>query len=187
MDGVRRHLALLGIFLAALAWSGWHPKDRFTWVLEVFPALLGCAVLCATYRRFRFTDLAYALMLAHALILLVGGHYTYAEVPLFAGWRRNPFDRIGHFAQGFVPAVIAKEILLGTSPLKPGKWLNFLVICVCLAISASYELFEAATAMLTGQAADAFLGTQGDVFDTQKDMACALLGAVSALGLLRRR
>ena len=183
---MRRHLLLLGLFLAALSWSVWQPKDRFTWVLEVFPALLGAVLLAATYRRFRLTDLAYGLLFVHALILLVGGHYTYAEVPGFSGWSRNPFDRIGHFAQGFVPAILAREILLRTSPLKPGKWLDFLVASVCLAFSACYELFEAGTAILTGTAADAFLGTQGDVWDTQKDMATALVGAVSALGLLGR-
>jgi putative membrane protein len=175
---------LLVTFLAALAWSGFQPRDRFTWVLEVFPAVLGAIILSATYRRFRFTDLAYALMWVHALILLVGGHYTYAEVPLFNWLRdtlalgRNHYDRVGHLAQGFVPAIVVREVLLRTSSLRPGKWLFFLVTCVCLAISAAYELLEWGVAVTTGTAADAFLGTQGDPWDTQEDMAFALVGAI---------
>jgi putative membrane protein len=181
---------LLSSVLAALLWSGISPHDRFTWFLEVVPAILGLIVLAATYHRFTFTTLAYTLMAIHAVILIVGGHYTYAEVPLFNwirdafGLTRNDYDRFGHFVQGFVPAIIAREVLLRRSPLKPGKWLFFIIVCICLAISASYELFEWSVAELTGTAADSFLGTQGDPWDTQKDMAMALIGSLTALLLL---
>ncbi len=184
---MRRHAVLLAVFLAALVCSGIQPKDRLTWALEVAPAVAGAVLLVRTYPRFRLTDLAYALVFLHALILLVGGHYTYAEVPFFnwlrdaLGLHRNSYDRLGHLAQGFVPAILAREILLRRSLLKRGKWLFFLVICVCLAISACYELFEWAAAAITGDAADAFLGSQGDAWDTQKDMACALVGAILSL------
>ena len=182
--------ACLAVFLMVLIWSGIGPKDRFSWVLEVFPAVVGVVVLLATYRRFRFSSLAYVLMTVHACILCIGGHYTYAEVPLFdwlrdvLGLARNHYDRVGHFAQGFVPAIIASEVLLRTSPLRPGKWLCVLIICVCLAVSALYELLEWAVAAATGTAAEAFLGTQGDVWDTQKDMFTAFIGAVAALVIL---
>lgn len=177
---------LLALFLAALAWSGWEPTDRFTWVLEVTPAVLGVAVLLATYHRFQFTSLAYGLMAAHAAILLVGGHYTYLEVPLGHWVReafhlsRNHYDRLGHLAQGFVPATVAREVLLRTSPLRRGGWLFFLICCVCLGLSAVYELLEWGVAAATGAAAEAFLAFQGDVWDTQKDMGLALVGAVVA-------
>lgn len=183
---------LLALFVAALAWSGWKPTDRFTWVLEVTPAVLGVAVLVATYRRFQFTSLAYGLMAAHAAILLVGGHYTYLEVPLGHWVRevfnlsRNHYDRLGHLAQGFVPAIVAREVLLRTSPLRRGGWLFFLICCVCLGLSAVYELLEWGIAAATGEAAEAFLAFQGDVWDTQKDMGLALVGAVAAQLLLGR-
>jgi putative membrane protein len=178
------------LFLAAVAvfiWSGIHPRSRVTWVLEVFPAVLGGAVLALTYRRFRFTPLVYGLVALHAIILCIGGHYTYAEVPPFNWLRdhfhltRNHYDRVGHFAQGFVPAMIARELLLRRTPLKRGAWLFFLVVCVCMAISAWYELFEWLTAVVSKTGATAFLGTQGDEFDTQKDMACAFVGAMLSL------
>jgi putative membrane protein len=178
--------ALLIIFLFVLVWSGVSPRDRFTWVLEVAPAVIGVLILAATYRRFRFTSLVYGLMCLQAMVLLVGGHYTYAEVPLFNWLRdafalgRNHYDRLGHLAQGFVPALVARELLLRTSPLRRGKWLFFLVTCICLALSAVYELVEWAVAVWTGTAADAFLGSQGDPWDTQKDMAFALVGAMLA-------
>ena len=149
-------------------------------------------VLAATYQRFRFTQLVYSLCALHAIILMVGGHYTYAEVPLFNwirdtfGLARNHYDRVGHLAQGFVPAMVTREILLRTSPVGPGKWLTTLVIAVCLAISALYELIEWGVAEATGTAAEAFLGTQGDVWDTQKDMALCLDGALAALLSLTR-
>ena len=177
---------------AVFIWSGIHPHDYFTWFLEVVPAVLAAPILFFTRRRFRFTALVYFLIAIHMMILFVGGHYTYAEVPLFNWIRdafhlaRNHYDRLGHFAQGFVPAMIARELLLRTSPLQRGKWLSFLVVCVCMAISAAYELFEWRVAVATGSAADAFLGTQGDPFDTQNDMAMALIGAISALLVLSR-
>jgi putative membrane protein len=184
----RRVLVVLLVVVAAVfAWSGIRPRDRFTWVLEVFPVILAVPALLATWRRFPLTTLVYVLIAAHAVILMVGGHYTYAEVPAFNwlrdrfGLSRNDYDRVGHFAQGFVPALLAREVLLRTSPLRRGNWLFVIVVCVCLAISASYELFEWAVARLTGTAAEQFLGTQGDPWDTQEDMATALVGAVVAL------
>ena len=178
--------------LALLLWSGLRPHDHFTWFLETAPIFIGVPILVATRRRFPLTPLAYRLIFVHATILMVGGHYTYAEVPL-GYWvkdalslARNHYDRLGHFAQGFVPALLAREILLRRSPLRPGKWLFFLVTCVCLAISAGYEFVEWWTAVATGEAATAFLGTQGDPWDTQWDMFIALIGAVTAQLLLTR-
>jgi putative membrane protein len=163
-----------------------------TWLLEVFPIFLGVPLLLETARRFPLTPLAYRLIFVHALILMVGGHYTYAKVPL-GFWlqdalhlARNHYDRIGHFAQGFVPAIVAREVLLRRSPLRPGTWLFFLVTCVCLSVSACYEFVEWAAALLGGASADAFLGTQGDVWDTQWDMFMALVGALAAQALLAR-
>jgi len=175
-----------------LIWSGWHPADRYTWLLEVFPIFLITAILLALYRHFYFSRLVCWLMWLHAIVLLVGGHYTYAEVPLFDWIRdgfhlaRNHYDRVGHFMQGFVPAMISREVLLRRNVLRGGGWLFFIVVCICLAISASYELVEWAVAIFTGTKADAFLGTQGDVWDTQWDMAMALLGAVAALSFLEK-
>ena len=172
--------------------SGIGPHDRTTWWLEVAPILIAVPVLALTARRFPLTPLAYRLIFVHALILMLGGHYTYAEVPLgfwlkdALGLARNPYDRLGHFAQGFVPAIVVREVLIRRSPLRPGKWLTFLVLCVCLAISALYELVEWWAALLGGESADAFLGTQGDQWDTQWDMFVALLGAATALLLLSR-
>jgi putative membrane protein len=174
------------VVLIVLAWSGIAPKDRFTWFLEVAPVLIALPLLLATRRGFPFTPLAYALLAVHAVILMVGGHYTYAEMPLFNWLRdafelsRNHYDRLGHVAQGFIPAIVAREILLRRSPLAPGKWLFFLVTSVCLAISACYELIEWWVAVGSGDEAVAFLATQGDVWDTQWDMFLALLGALSS-------
>jgi putative membrane protein len=185
-------LLLLGLTAAALAVSGIHPHDRTTWWLEVFPVLLGVPLLIATRRRFPLTPLLYLLLFVHALILMLGGHYTYARVPLgfwvqdLLDLGRNHYDRLGHFAQGFVPAILAREILLRRTPLRPGGWLFFLVCSVCLAFSACYEFFEWWAAVIGGSAADAFLGTQGDVWDTQWDMFLALLGAITAQLLLAR-
>ncbi len=190
--GRREPLVLLGVGLALLAWSGLRPHDRFTWLLEVAPILIGVPVLIATRRRVPLTPLAYRLIFVHALILMAGGHYTYAEVPLgywvkdALGLARNNYDRLGHFAQGFVPAILAREILLRKTPLRRGGWLFFLVTCVCLAISACYELVEWWTAVATGEAATAFLGTQGDPWDTQWDMFTALIGALAAQLTLAR-
>ena len=181
------HTGLLLILSIVLIWSVINPKDLFTWFLEVLPALIGLGVLTLTYNRFRLTNLVYFLILVHAIILIVGGHYTYAEMPIFNWIRdsfhlaRNYYDRLGHFAQGFIPAVIVREILLRKSELKRGKMLSFIIISVCLAISALYELIEWGVAEATGSAADAFLGTQGDVWDTQWDMFMALLGATISL------
>lgn len=183
---------LLAGFLVILFWSGFNPRDRFVWFLEVFPAMLGAVILVAVYPRFRFTPLVYSLLFLHATILMVGGHYTYAEMPLFnwlkeaLGLSRNYYDRVGHLFQGFVPAMIAREILLRRSPLQPGKWLFFIVTCIALAISAFYEFIEWWVALATGSAAEAFLATQGDVWDTQWDMFFALCGALAALLTLAR-
>ena len=183
---------LLAIVLAVLVWSGIKPHDRFTWFLEVFPVLLGVPILIYLYPRFRFTPLVYGLMAFHAVILMVGGRYTYAEVPFgfwmqeAFGWGRNHYDRIGHFVQGFAPAMVAREILIRRSPLARSRWLPFLVVCFCLAFSAFYELIEFWTALATGEGAEAFLGTQGDPWDTQWDMMLALIGAITSLLLLSR-
>ncbi len=185
-----RLLLLVGVALLVL--SGIGPRDRTTWWLEVAPILITVPILVATARRFPLTPLAYRLIFVHALILMLGGHYTYAEVPAgfwlkdALGLARNPYDRLGHFAQGFVPAIAAREVLLRLSPLPPGKWLAFVVLSVCLAISALYELVEWWAALIGGEGAEAFLGTQGDQWDTQWDMFVALLGAATALLVLSR-
>ncbi|MEH7438466.1 DUF2238 domain-containing protein [Neobacillus drentensis] len=180
----RLMIVFLLLFSTVLIWSAIHPSDRFTWWLEVIPALIGVLILLFTYRFFTFTTLVYFLVLIHSSILFIGGHYTYAEMPLFNwfkdiwGLDRNYYDRLGHFAQGFIPAIIIRELLIRTSPLKNSKWLPITVVSMCLAISAVYELVEFFVAVLTGEAAEAFLGTQGDVWDTQLDMLLALIGAI---------
>lgn len=185
-------LRLLVAFAAVFIWSAIRPHDYFTWFLETFPAVLALIVLAATWRRWPLTPLVYILIFVHAVILCVGGHYTYAEVPLFNWIRditegaRNNYDKVGHFAQGFVPAMVAREILLRRTPLREEGWVFFLVTCVCLAVSAVYELFEWAVAILTGSSAEAFLGTQGFQWDTQTDMFMALIGAIGAQVLLSR-
>jgi len=185
-------IAWLFVFFLVLIWSAINPHDWFTWFLEVLPAIMGLVILAATYKRFTFTKLAYWLILLHAIILMIGGHYTYAEVPLFNWLRdtfnlgRNHYDKVGHFAQGFVPAIIAREILIRKSPVKHGKWLSFIVICICLALSATYEIVEWWVAELSGNAAEAFLGTQGYIWDTQSDMFFALVGAITALVSLKK-
>ena len=185
------HLILLVFVFVVFVWSGWQPHDRLTWWLEIFPGLAGLIVLMATYRRFRFTTLCYTLIALHIAILCVGGHYTYARVPLFDwlrdvfGWHRNHYDRLGHFAQGLVPAMIAREIFIRLHVIAKRGWMPFLIVCVCLAISAFYELIEWWTALVSGDAAVSFLGTQGDVWDTQEDMLMALIGAICALIFLR--
>ena len=180
------------VFAAVLVWSAINPADYFTWFLEVLPAIIGLLVLLATRRSFPLTGLAYVLILVHCIILMVGGHYTYAEVPLFDWIRdafaltRNNYDKVGHFAQGFIPAIIAREILMRKQIVVVRSWLNFLVVCFCLAFSAFYELIEWFVAVVSGSSAEAFLGTQGYAWDTQSDMAFALAGAVAALLLLGR-
>ena len=189
----REPLVLLALVGVALVVSGIHPYDRLTWWLEIAPILVFFPVLAVSAPRFRLTPLAYRLIFVHALILIVGGHYTYARVPL-GEWvknalelKRNHYDRLGHFAQGFVPAIVAREVLLRRSPLKRGKWLFFLVTTVCLAASAAFELVEWAAATVYGADAGAYLATQGDPWDTQWDMFLALVGAVTAQLSLRRR
>jgi putative membrane protein len=189
----RREPAILLIAtIVALIVSRVGALEPGTWLLEIAPILIVAPILVFTARRFPLTTLVYRLLFVHALILMVGGHYTYAKVPLgfwvqdAFGLARNHYDRLGHLAQGFVPAMLAREVLLRRSPLQRGKWLAFLVVCICLALSATYELIEWLAAVLGGSAADAFLGTQGDVWDTQWDMFMALIGAISALLLLSR-
>ncbi len=180
------------IYFSVLVWSVINPKGYGIWFLEVSPALIGLVILVLTYRKFPLTPLLYTLILIHCIILMVGGHYTYAEVPLFDyikpwfGFERNNFDRLGHFAQGFVPAIIAREVIIRRHLVPSAVWRNIFTVSVCLAFSAFYELIEWAVALLSGSGADEFLATQGDVWDTQADMALALLGALLALLLLSR-
>ncbi len=182
----------LAIFFAVLLWSAVAPKDYYIWALESAPAIIGLLVLVVTCGRFPLTPLLYWLILFHCIVLFVGAHYTYAEVPLFDmlkpwfGFERNNYDKLGHFVQGFVPAMIAREILIRKHVVSTRPWLNFIVVCFCLALSAFYELIEWWVALLSGQSAEAFLGTQGYIWDTQSDMGLALLGAVVALLLLSR-
>jgi len=179
-------------FIIVLLWSGINPKDQFTWFLEVIPAIVGLVLLTLTYRRFPLTSLLYSLILIHSIILMIGGHYTYAQVPLFDTIKevfaldRNNYDKVGHFFQGFMPAILAREILLRKKVVNGRAWLNTFIISICLAFSAFYELIEWWVALLTGEDAEAFLGTQGYLWDTQSDMAYALIGAISALVLLSR-
>ena len=182
----------LAIFFTVLIWSGINPKDQFTWFLEVLPALAAITIMALSYNKFRLTGLTYLLILIHSIILMVGGHYTYAEVPLF-DWLsdvfelgRNNYDKVGHLAQGFIPAIIAREILLRKKVVAGTGWLNFIVISICLAISAFYELIEWWVAELSGESAEAFLGTQGYIWDTQSDMALALFGAILSLAILSK-
>jgi len=189
----RLHVALLLLAAVVLVWSGIAPRDRFTWLMETLPAMVGGAILIATYRRFRFTTITYVLAWFFALILMIGGHWTYAEVPI-GNWARdafnlsrNHYDRFGHFFQGVIPAMFARELLLRTSPMQRGKWLFFTCVSMALAISAAYELFEWQYAVMTGgEQADNLLGSQGDIWDAQKDMGLALLGGALSILLLGR-
>lgn len=179
----------IAVFLAVLVWSAIDPYDRFTWFLEVLPALIGGVLVVISYRRFRLTPLLYGLILLHCVILMIGGHYTYAEVPFFDGLfgaERNNYDKLGHLAQGFIPAILARECLVRLSVVNGAAWRNLLVVSVCLAFSAFYELIEWWVAVATGEGAEAFLGTQGYAWDTQSDMGFALLGAILALLTLSR-
>lgn len=192
MTSQARQMTWIVIFVAVLAWSAIAPKDNFTWFLEVLPALIGAVVLWLTRRTYPLTRLTYTLILVHCVILMIGGHYTYAEVPL-GDWirdafdqARNNYDKIGHFAQGFIPAIIARELVIRQSVFNSTRWRDFFIVCFCLGLSALYELIEWWVALLSTEAAEAFLGTQGDVWDTQSDMGVALLGAVLALVLLGR-
>ena len=183
----KKVLAWLGVFFAVLAWSAIGPADRVTWWLEVIPALAGFVILVMTRQRFPLTELVYILILVHAVILMVGGHYTYTEVPVgdwlrdLTGGDRNNYDKLGHLAQGFIPVMIAREILIRNKVVQGRGWLAFLVVCIVLAISAMYELVEWWAALLSAEAADSFLGTQGYIWDTQSDMMWALSGAILAL------
>jgi putative membrane protein len=179
--------AWISIFFVVLIWSAIYPEDYFTWALEVLPALIGFIVLALTYKKFKLTGLTYVLILIHCIILMVGGHYTYAKVPFF-DWikdffdlSRNNYDKVGHFVQGFIPAIIAREVFVRKNVIKTRAWLNFLVVCFCLALSAFYELIEWWVAELSGESAESFLGTQGYIWDTQSDMALALIGSIIAL------
>jgi len=184
--------SLIVVFMLFFIWSAINPKEYFTWILEVFPAIVILIVLILTNNNFKFTNLAYFLMLAHSIILMVGGHYTYAEVPLFdwlkeiAGQDRNNYDKVGHFAQGFIPAIVARELLIRKNVIFNKSWLNYIVVSICLAFSAFYELLEWAVAELTGDSAESFLGTQGYIWDTQSDMLLAAIGAIVALVLLAK-
>lgn len=181
-------IATIGLVIA----SGWEPYDRATWFMEVAPVIVGLPVLWATYKKFPLTTLLYILLLMHAVVLIVGGAYTYARVPLgfhlqdLLQLSRNPYDKIGHFFQGFVPALIARELLIRGNYVQGRRMLAFIVICIVLAISATYELIEWAAALALGQGADEFLGTQGDAWDTQSDMFFALIGATVALLVLSK-
>ncbi len=185
-------LLWLAVFFVVLLWSAINPKDELIWVLEVAPALIGIVLLAITWNRFRLTPLLYFLILLHSIVLMVGGHYTYAEVPLFDaikpifGFERNNYDKIGHIMQGFMPAMLSREIILRNNIVNGRGWMNFFILSICLGISALYELIEWLVAIVSGASADAFLATQGFVWDTQTDMAFALLGAIAALLLLSR-
>jgi len=180
-------LIWVAVFLTVLIWSAIQPADRLTWWMEVVPALLGFLILLMTRQRFPLTGLVYFLILVHAMILMVGGHYTYAEVPVgdwlrdLTGGDRNNYDKLGHLAQGFIPVMIAREIMIRKKVVAVRGWLTFLLICIVLAVSAFYELIEWWAALLSAEAADAFLGTQGYVWDTQSDMFWALCGSILAL------
>ena len=180
-------------FLVILIWSGVAPKDQFTWFLEVIPAVIGAVILLLTQQRFPLTPLLYVFILLHCMVLMVGGHYTYAEVPLFDyfkewfAFERNNYDKVGHFFQGFVPALIARELLIRKKVVNGQSWLKLFIVSISLAFSAFYELIEWWVALLSGEDAEAFLGTQGYIWDTQSDMAMALIGAIAAIVLLSRQ
>jgi putative membrane protein len=189
---MKKYYILILLFFAGLVWSGINPHDYFTWILEVFPGIVGFFVLLFTFKRFTFTYLTYCLILAHCYILFIGGYYTYAEVPLF-DWikdvfhqTRNNYDKVGHFAQGFVPAMIVRELFIRRLIVTNRAWISFLTICVCISISVLYEFLEWFVAIITGQSADSFLGTQGYVWDTQSDMLYATIGAICMIIFVSR-
>lgn len=189
---MKKYWILIVIFFAGLVLSAINPHDYFTWILEVFPAIIGLGILTITFKKFRFSDLTYIFILIHCYILFVGGHYTYAEVPAF-DWikevfhqSRNNYDKVGHFAQGFVPAMIVRELFVRKEIVKKGSWLAFLTICVCLSISVFYEFIEWFVAEMSGQSAESFLGTQGFAWDTQSDMLFAFIGATCMVLLVAK-
>ena len=192
MDERTKCLGFVIIFFLGLSISGIQPKDYFTWFLEVLPALVTLVILALTYSRFRFTDMVYGLLLIECYILFIGGHYTYAEVPLFnwirdyLGQDRNNFDKIAHFSQGFIPAMVVRELLIRFEVIARKAWLAFIVVCICVTISVLYEFFEWFVAVAIDEAADAFLGTQGYEWDTQSDMLMAMIGATTAMFTLAK-
>ncbi|HEK21633.1 DUF2238 domain-containing protein [Mucilaginibacter sp.] len=190
---MKNHYILILLFIIGLVASAVYPHDYFTWVLEVFPAIIGFIILVATYQKFRFTNLTYWFILLHCYILFVGGHYTYAEVPPFNWLRdvlhqsRNNYDKVGHFAQGFVPAMIVRELFIRKHVINKKGWLAFLTVCVCMSISVTYEFIEWLVSVLSGSSGDSFLGTQGYVWDTQSDMLFATIGAITMVILMSRK
>ena len=187
---MKKYWVLFTLFWIGILVSGILPHDYFTWFLEVSPAIVGFVVLMLTFKKFTFTYLTYIFILLHAYILFIGGHYTYAEVPLF-NWiqevfhqTRNNYDKVGHFAQGFIPAMISRELFIRLKVIKPGIWLSVLTVSVCMSISVLYEFLEWLVAIATGEAADSFLGTQGYIWDTQSDMLYATIGAICMLILM---
>ena len=189
---MKKYYILISLFFLGLIISAINPHDYFTWILEVFPAIIGFVVLLITFKKFQFSYLSYIMILFHCYVLFIGGHYTYAEVPLFDWIRevfhqsRNNYDKVGHFTQGFVPAMITRELLVRKEVVKKGGWLSFLTVCVCLSISAFYEFLEWFVAIVSGQNSDSFLGTQGYVWDTQSDMLYAFMGALSMIVLFSK-
>ncbi len=184
---MHKSIIWIAVLTAFFIWSAIDPKDRLIWFLEALPVMIGAVVMAGTYQSFKLTPLLYVLILLHSIVLLIGAHYTYAEVPLFNeikvmfGFERNNYDKLGHFMQGFVPAIITREIVIRLHLVRGKNWRNFFIISVCLAISAFYELIEWWVALVSEQAADSFLGTQGYIWDTQSDMGYALIGAITAL------
>jgi putative membrane protein len=192
MQKTSKYLILIILFFIGLIISGIQPFDYFTWALEVFPALIGLVILIATFKKFQFTYFTYSLILIHCYILFIGGHYTYAKVPFF-DWiqevfqqSRNNYDKVGHFAQGFVPAAIVRELFVRKNIITSKSWMNVLIVCVCVTISVFYEFLEWLVAILSGESADSFLGTQGYIWDTQSDMLFATIGAITFLVLLSK-
>lgn len=183
---------MLAVFFGSLLWSVTNPNEGFTCFLEIIPAIIGVAILALTFKKFRFTDFTYLLILIHCIILFVGGHYTYAQVPLFDTIReifhqsRNNYDKVGHFAQGLVPAMIIRELFIRKKVISHSSFFNFIIVSICLAISAAYEWIEWGVSLLTGDGRDAFLGTQGYVWDTQSDMLFATIGAIVGLLLFSK-
>jgi putative membrane protein len=189
---MKQHWLKILLFIAGLSLSAIQPFDYFTWFLEITPAIVGLLILIFTYKSFRFTELTYFFILIHCYILFIGGHYTYAEVPIFNwikdvfGQARNNYDKVGHFAQGFIPGLIARELFIRKQVVKKGFWLSLITVCVCLSVSVVYELGEWMVAVLTGASSEHFLGTQGYVWDTQSDMLYALIGVVCMLLFMSR-
>ncbi len=187
MKNATKHLFLLALVAVVLLWSAINPHDYFTWFLEVVPALLAFILLCWTYKRFPLSNFTYGLIALHSIVLIIGGHYTYAEVPVFNYLRdiglftRNNYDKVGHFAQGFFPAIVIREVLLRKSPVPRGPWLSLFIVSLCLSVSALYEIIEWWVSVASGSAGDSFLGTQGYIWDTQSDMLLAFLGAIAAV------